>query len=538
MERNADKKALCERYWMLSSYAVSAIFHCIAFVILFCTETIYPVVTTPSTKEALWLYPSLFWGSTTESNETTDHTIPLQQVAVASAPVLPSIPLRPEPVVEDADEKDAGEKVSPTPRADIAPKAAPVPPPVEKASQELSVASLPVSPPPKTLPKPEKKLHETRKAAALPERLPATRRQPLKETEKPPVVRQRPVETPPAAKPVITDTDDNGTLPLSKAPNPEEGAVAGKKIHGNDSKQPAMLRSGGEAPSVVVANTIKADAGLARSTESFAGKEAVKPQGSSRTENKNSGTGQSTPAVSSNNGGNSAGKVANIGAASDSSGKKSSAFSSETSSTLPGGPSKTASLPVAARESSQASKTATGKVAERKTSGAPEKAKGLFTPPITGDIKFELNAREHMNRGVKVIVSFCDYPKSKRGRPLSRAEAKRVRPVTPKIVMPKGNAIHAIIDHAAEGIYYLRVELERQPVTNASITVRLFEGSSRAKNITIRIHSIGNGDPVVRLMMPEGIVWEDASTFSGSLEDSDSETKFNADMGVEWKEYK
>jgi len=43
---------------------------------------------------------------------------------------------------------------------------------------------------------------------------------------------------------------------------------------------------------------------------------------------------------------------------------------------------------------------------------------------------------------------------------------------------------------------------------------------------------------VVKILMPEGIVWDDDAAFTGSLEDSDSITKFNADTGLTWKEYK
>jgi hypothetical protein len=33
-------------------------------------------------------------------------------------------------------------------------------------------------------------------------------------------------------------------------------------------------------------------------------------------------------------------------------------------------------------------------------------------------------------------------------------------------------------------------------------------------------------------------LWSDDSFFSGSIEDSESVTKFNTDTGIVWKEYK
>jgi len=37
--------------------------------------------------------------------------------------------------------------------------------------------------------------------------------------------------------------------------------------------------------------------------------------------------------------------------------------------------------------------------------------------------------------------------------------------------------------------------------------------------------------------MPDAILWDDESAFSGSMEDSNSVTKFNSETGLVWKEY-
>ena len=49
--------------------------------------------------------------------------------------------------------------------------------------------------------------------------------------------------------------------------------------------------------------------------------------------------------------------------------------------------------------------------------------------------------------------------------------------------------------------------------------------------------SVGQTE-IARLLMPEGILWEEDSSFSGTIEDSDSVTKFNSDSGLVWKEYR
>jgi hypothetical protein len=39
-------------------------------------------------------------------------------------------------------------------------------------------------------------------------------------------------------------------------------------------------------------------------------------------------------------------------------------------------------------------------------------------------------------------------------------------------------------------------------------------------------------------VLPDAVFWDDEKFFSGSIEDSDSITKFNAETGFVWKEGK
>jgi hypothetical protein len=258
-------------------------------------------------------------------------------------------------------------------------------------------------------------------------------------------------------------------------------------------------------------------------------KEMARPQGVTHAATENSGTGYRPPVITAG------GTVRDVGTVAG--GKTASSLPARGASTVPQGGVKQVTPMVVAREPVQVVKPSAAEALERKAAGAPAQTKGLFSPPLTGDIKFELVARDDLRHGVKVAVGFREFPRSRRGRPLSRAEAMRIRSMSPKIVLPGENAIHAIIDHASEGVYYLRVELDRQQVADVSITIRLFEGSSRARNRTVHVGALAGNRTVVRLMMPEGVVWEDSSAFSGSLEDSDSVTRFNSETGMEWKEY-
>jgi hypothetical protein len=68
--------------------------------------------------------------------------------------------------------------------------------------------------------------------------------------------------------------------------------------------------------------------------------------------------------------------------------------------------------------------------------------------------------------------------------------------------------------------------------------VRFYEKTSKAKSKPLGTRAVGNNERIARVLMPEGIVWEDDSAFSGSMEDSDSVTKFNSATGLVWKEYR
>ena len=169
---------------------------------------------------------------------------------------------------------------------------------------------------------------------------------------------------------------------------------------------------------------------------------------------------------------------------------------------------------------------------------ATSSKKGIIAPPLPGDLKIELVSRQALARGVKVTVLFREFPKAKRSRPLSKTESKRMTPVNPKVVsIGGGNAIQAIIDKVGEGVYYVRLELEHEPSLDASIGVKLYEGGPLARVTNLPMRSLRHNETILRILMPEGIIWDDPAAFSGSLESSDSVTRFNNDTGLVWKEY-
>lgn len=166
-----------------------------------------------------------------------------------------------------------------------------------------------------------------------------------------------------------------------------------------------------------------------------------------------------------------------------------------------------------------------------------KKPKGFFIPPLPGDLKFEITSDENIQRGVKVTVHFRDFPKARRNRALSKSEATRILPLAPKTVFTGPNTILAVVENSGEGVYYLRLALEHKESIQGAITIKLFDSGPRARTMSIKKQKLNNNVTIVRIMMPEGILWDDSTAFTGSMEDSDSVTKYNSDNGLVWKEY-
>ncbi len=178
--------------------------------------------------------------------------------------------------------------------------------------------------------------------------------------------------------------------------------------------------------------------------------------------------------------------------------------------------------------------TGTGKTAEMKKPGLPEKAEAVTLPRLTGDLKLEFTGTDDL----KVTFAFREYLKNRRSRPMSAAEASRFNYITPRIARPKENLLEAVLGTTGEGIYDIFVTPANGKPASGAFLVRIYENSNRSKTKSLGSRSIKDRTDIARILMPEGIFWDDNNYFTGNLEDSDSITKFNTDTGLIWKEYK
>jgi hypothetical protein len=164
----------------------------------------------------------------------------------------------------------------------------------------------------------------------------------------------------------------------------------------------------------------------------------------------------------------------------------------------------------------------------------PPETRGIVIPSIHGDLKLIIAE----SNDIHLTVLFREYPKSRRNRGLTRSEARREQKITPIVVKTREKTREAVIEKAREGIYIFTTEPDGVPSATATFTLKSHEQSQRAKTQSLGAKTIAGKAIVARILMPDAILWEDESAFTGSMEDSGGVTKFNSETGLIWKEYR
>lgn len=161
-----------------------------------------------------------------------------------------------------------------------------------------------------------------------------------------------------------------------------------------------------------------------------------------------------------------------------------------------------------------------------------EKPASLSLPIVKGDIKLVIAGAVLPDIQITVI----DFAPSRRDRPFSRAEARRKKAIVPLVASIRNTTREVVIARVSPGVYTITATVADGPAT-VTLSLQLYEGTSRAVHRELGTHVITKRNVLCRILMPEGILWDDTSAFSGSMEDSDGVTKFNSETGLMWKEY-
>jgi len=103
---------------------------------------------------------------------------------------------------------------------------------------------------------------------------------------------------------------------------------------------------------------------------------------------------------------------------------------------------------------------------------------------------------------------------------------------------PGGKKVFSVAN-AEKGIYTFVMRHNGDSSRKTSLVIRLLEGKKGARDRKFEAVTLDpHGEFSLKFLMPEGIFWDDESYFTGSIESSDSITKFNDVSGIVWKENK
>lgn len=152
-------------------------------------------------------------------------------------------------------------------------------------------------------------------------------------------------------------------------------------------------------------------------------------------------------------------------------------------------------------------------------------------PIVRGDVKLVVTGSTQ----IITSISFKEFALSRRDRPFSRTESKKEKAVEPKIVS-SGETTEVVIEQTRPGVYTFSVE----PVigeVQVDFSMKLYDGTSRKIIKQLGKKALSHKSVLCRLLMPEGILWEEDREFSGNMEDAESITKFITSTGLMWKEY-
>ncbi len=172
------------------------------------------------------------------------------------------------------------------------------------------------------------------------------------------------------------------------------------------------------------------------------------------------------------------------------------------------------------------------KTAETSPAKPPEKTMSVSLPLIKGDLKLVITGAILPD----ISITFRDFALSRRDRPFSRAESRRNIKVVPLIAHSRDTVREVVVSRANPGVYTITGEPAKEPA-DIIISLKLYEGTSRAVTRELGKHTIARKKVLIKILMPDGIIWDDVSAFSGNMEDSDGVTKFNTRTGLMWKEY-
>jgi hypothetical protein len=160
-----------------------------------------------------------------------------------------------------------------------------------------------------------------------------------------------------------------------------------------------------------------------------------------------------------------------------------------------------------------------------------------------------------LSRGVRIVVlldaggdpkvemRLVRKPYPSRGGRKTRQAQKEVAAIQEKEEMDVAGKVRVkrsfSVENAEKGIYTFVMDNKDGNAWEADLSFVFFKGGRKEKTKKYEAVKVSeNGTVRFKFLFPDMIFWDDEDAFTGSIEDSDSLTKFNSDTGLLWKEEK
>jgi len=112
----------------------------------------------------------------------------------------------------------------------------------------------------------------------------------------------------------------------------------------------------------------------------------------------------------------------------------------------------------------------------------------------------------------------------------------RYTKIVPFTANTQENTREIVIRRVNPGVYSITIEPVDGP-TDVIFLIKLYEDTSRVMVKNLGRRTLTRKIVLLKILMPEGILRDDNSAFTGNMEDSDGVTKFNSETGLLWKKY-
>jgi transposase-like protein len=159
---------------------------------------------------------------------------------------------------------------------------------------------------------------------------------------------------------------------------------------------------------------------------------------------------------------------------------------------------------------------------------------------IGADIRMELTTDQNIPSGFGISASFKEFARNRRDEPLTEYENSNLKKVIPKIILLSNHALIVTVENVSEGVYDFAIdcgECAIRPVM-VDMNMRLSGVRKRGKTYTQREMRVADKMPILKILMPEGIRWDDTDYFDGNIENSESITRYNKNDHLVWRELK